>query len=134
MSAAEPANPERAYLNTGAAGAVIDITKHRRRGGALQAAQGRWTMTTPPEPSTPSGDSSRQTALELFANDVETAFNAMRPPRTLSDDDTAAVFLVSLAIMERVLEATRARGIISAEQLDDLKATVAHLRDTPGLV
>lgn len=70
----------------------------------------------------------------MFADDIEIAFNGMLPPRTLTDDDTAATFLKSLDIMDRVLEATRARGVIDDEQLADLKATMAGLREAPRLV
>lgn len=129
MSAAEPANPAPPVVNAGGRGAVIDITKHRRRGGALQSAQGRWTMDTPPEPAeqTPG-----QASLKAWAEDIEKTFNASS--QTLTDDDTANAFVLTLRICARALEGSHATGLITRGQLDEMLAVIRGMEQAPGLV
>ncbi|MGW2740556.1 hypothetical protein ACWC4D_40985 [Streptomyces sp. NPDC001288] len=88
-------------------------------------------MTTPSQP--PSGQD-RQTALARLAESIETTFNGMLPPRTLSDDATADVYLATLDIVVRTLQGSRAQGIISEEQLGELSEMVGGLRQAPRLV
>ena len=130
MSAAEPANPARAYVNASARGAVIDITKRSRRGSAAQTAQGRWnSMVTPPPADRPG-----QTSLEAFAETIETVFNGLTPRRSLSDDDTAVIYLTTLEIVTRLLQGSHTQGDIDAVQLSRLEELVAGLKRAPDLV
>ncbi|MFG2970870.1 hypothetical protein ACGFZS_47140 [Streptomyces sp. NPDC048288] len=90
-------------------------------------------MATPPDPAG-AGHGRDRTPLELFATDIETSFNAMSPPRTLTDDDTVAIYLRTLDVWQRVLEGTRARGVITGPQLADLLQTLEGMRQAPRLV
>lgn len=128
MSAAEPADPAPPEMNTSGPGAVIDITK-RRRGGALQAAQGRWTMETPPGPAP---DDAGRTALERFAEDIEISLNEIH--QSLTDEDTAAVFVRTLQICARALEGSRATGLIDQAQLEELLAVIHGMEQAPRLL
>ena len=136
MSAAEPADPARPYVNTGATGAVIDITKRSRRGSAAQAAQGRWNSmaTSPPPPHGPGPGPRPAGALEQYANTIETVFNGLKPPRTLTDEETAVVFLTTLEIVTRLLQGSQAQGIIDEQQLTKLDQLMDGLRHAPDLV
>ena len=129
MSAAEPADPVHASMNARGGGAVIDITK-RRRGGALQSAQGRWTtMDIPPGPTHGSGP---EQSLRLFAEDIEKSFREIN--QTLTDDDTASTFVRTLQIFERALEGSCATGLINGQQLAELVAVIRGMQQAPRLV
>ncbi|MFF7476599.1 hypothetical protein [Streptomyces sp. NPDC008092] len=91
-------------------------------------------MTTPPDPTPRPGPGRDRTPLELFANDVETAFNAMMPRHTLTDEDTAAVYLKTLDVWQRALEGSSAQGLITEPQLAELLQVLDGMRQAPRLV
>lgn len=128
MSAADPATPERPYLNKGAHGSVIDITKHRGR-GAMAAARGRWTTVS--TPASPGGDHNRSD-LELVADDVEKWF--LEIERSLTNKDTAAVYLRTLDVVEHILRAAVAQELITEEQRLKLADLFDAAKQAPGLV
>ena len=125
MSAAEPAVPT-PPMNTAGPGAVIDITKRRRR-GALQAAQGRWTtMATPPGAGHGPGD---RTELKEFADHIEVAFNAVN--QSLTNPGTATAFLTTVDVVEQILKGSHANGHLDDEQLGKLTAALDGMREAP---
>lgn len=143
MSAAEPATPPtpRTAVNTGEAAAVIDINVRRTERRAAKA--GGWTIVdTPPLKAVPdptasaSVSSSEQTVreaeLRLVADDLEKVFNA--GGRTLSDPETAEVFVTALRIAEHALKGSVVGGIISQAQLGELVELLDGLREAPRLV
>lgn len=125
MSATDPAIPEHVPVNGGAPGAVIDITK-RRRGGAAAEARGRWgAMSTPP----PDPD---RTGREGVADFVEGWFNQVE--RSLSNEETAAVFLRSAEFFEHILRGAVAQDLITEEQRLKLNDLLDAARDAPGII
>lgn len=114
MSAADPATPERGFMNSRGHGAVIDITK--RRGGGRTAtaeARGRWNaMSTPP------GHGHNRTPIELVADDIEKWFNATQ--RSLTNPETAAVFVIAADFFQHVMEGAVGTGLITEEQRGQL--------------
>ncbi|MFG2359450.1 hypothetical protein [Streptomyces sp. NPDC048521] len=78
-----------------------------------------------PDPHEPS-------ALELFADDIETSFNSIN--QSLTDPRTAAAFLKTLDIWQRALEGSHATGLITSEQLDELVTVIRGMREAPRLV
>lgn len=111
MSAADPATPERGFLNGHGHGAVIDMTKRRGGGrGASAEARGRWNaMSTPPP-----GRGHNRTPIELVADDMEGWFNSVQ--RSLSNEETAAVFVRSCEIFDHILKGAVAQQLITEEQ------------------
>ncbi len=81
---------------------------------------------TPPEPSC------EQSALQLFAEDIEKSFNEIR--LTLTDDSTAAAFVRTLQIWERTLEGSHATGLIERRQLEELLEVIKGMKEAPRLV
>ena len=131
MSAADPADPTRSYLNTGGRGAVIDISKHRPpwRGTAADEARGRWTaMNTPPD----HGPRPDRTPLELVADDVEVWLNAIR--ESLTDERTAAVYVRTLEFVEHILHGAVAQEMITEQQRSELADLLAAAKQAPRLV
>jgi hypothetical protein len=130
MSAAEPAIPERPYLNTTTPAHVVSIDKHRGR-AARTAAKGRWSkVNTPHEPGHSEVPGSG--SLESFADSIETSFNEIE--QSLTNPATAAAFLRTLDVWERALQGSEATGIISAEQLAELTEVIRGMRQAPRLV
>jgi hypothetical protein len=86
-------------------------------------------MVTPPPADRPG-----ETPAEAFAETIETVFNGLKPPRTLTDDDTEVIYLTTLAIVTRALQGSQAQGIITEEQLGDLDQMLEGLRQAPRLV
>ncbi|MFF9287461.1 hypothetical protein [Streptomyces griseosporeus] len=96
-------------------------------------------MTTPPGSGPdharrphPPGPQGEPSALKLFADDIEVSFNEIG--RTLSDEETAAVFLRTLDIWQHALEGSHAGGLITAEQLGELAALIRGMREAPRLI
>lgn len=126
MSAADPAIPKHHVVNGGAHGAVIDITK-RRRGGAAAEARGRWTaMSTPPPPE------KGRTGREGVADFVESWFNQVE--RSLTNEETAAVFLRSTEFFEHILRGAVAQDLITEEQRVKLNDLLDAARDAPTII
>lgn len=134
MSAAQPADPTRPYVDSPENAAVISLTKRRniRSGGTLQAARGRWNMNTPPADNPPPPTPGGKSPLEVFADDIETSFNAIN--QSLTKPDTVAAYLLTLDVWERALQGSHATGIIDGEQLDELLGVLRGMREAPGLI
>lgn len=130
MSAAEPADPTRPVVNAMGVGAVIDINR-RRRGGAHQAVQGRWTTMATPPPG-PDHIPPAEESLRLWAEDAEKSFLEIH--HTLTDDDTAVVYQRTLDLVVKILEGSHAGGIIDRDQLDKLAASIRWMKEAPRLV
>jgi hypothetical protein len=131
MSAAEPAHPAPPGINNAQDADVIPLTKHRDKRGQTPRS-GRWNHMDNHQPPTPPGGDRDRTDLELVADYVEKAFNGI--DRTLSNDETALVFVRSLDVFVHVLAGAQAKGIISEDQRDDLVELLDALRTAPDLV
>lgn len=128
---ATPSTPDRAYLNTPAAAAVIDLDRQRPKRRALHTAQGRWgTMNTPDTGSPGSDDAGR--ALKGWAESIEMSF--LKIGQSLSDDDTRDAFLQTLSVLETTLRGHHAKGTIDDEQLRELLTAIDDLRMVPSVV
>ena len=123
MSAAEPADHTPTTL-TGGPGdaAVIDISTRVSQ----PAAKGRWKPVTSPRPS--DGADSRQ----QLADDAEMTFN--EDHLSLSDDDTATAYTITLGLVRNVLRGAHATGVIDETQLATLDATMEGMLAVPRLV
>lgn len=138
MSAAEPATPptSHAEVNDGGGAAVIPFTARRAGRGAYQPSRGNTVEPTPlPTPGPPVSDSERavrEAALRIVADDVEKIFN--QTGRTLTDDETAAVYAMSLQIAQHTLKGSVVSGILSEEQHGELDVLLAGLKEAPRLV
>ena len=94
------------------------------------AAEGRWsTVTSPAGPDRPQTEPS---SLERFVENIEISFNAIG--QSLTDPGTAATFLTTLDVWERVLQGSHAHGHIGDEELAKLAATLRGMREVPRLV
>ncbi len=133
MSAAEPAHPAPPGPGiTPAHGAdVIPLTKRRDKRGPASRS-GRWNPMDNHQPTTPRGDGHNRSDHELVADFVEKAFNGI--DRTLSNDETALVFVRSLDVFVHVLAGAHAKGIITEGQRDDLVELLDALKAAPDLV
>ena len=132
MSAAEHATPE-PYMNTSGPAPVIDLNKHRHRGGAFRAVQGRrgQTMTTPDSSPADPADG-EQSALEAWAETIEVFFIEAR--MSLTNPDTAAAYLRTLDVLERALQGSHANNVITDDQLAELTAVIDGMRQAPRLI
>lgn len=122
MSAADPIDPRPPVRNGNGDAAVIDISTRVTQ----PTAKGRWKEVSTPRPGDES-DSRRQ-----LADHIETTFNEQH--LTLSDDDTAAAYTITLGIVRSMLQGARARGVVSEEQLADLDAVFEGMLSAPRLV
>jgi hypothetical protein len=125
MSAAEPVDPPGIMTNARDA-AIIDISTRGRT-----AAKGRWKdVNSRPDradqPDRPTND------LQAQAESIEMTFNENH--LTLSDDDTAAAYTITLGITRHLLRGAHAKGIVDQQQLERLDALVAGILDAPRLV
>lgn len=71
-------------------------------------------------------------ALQAWAESIEQSFNEIR--QSLTSPDTAAAFLRTLDVLERTLQGSRAKGIITAGQLAELTALIDGMRKVPSLL
>lgn len=134
MPAADPVHPVpplRANPADGAA--VIDIS---RRHAGTHTRRGRWDPVSQPPgphpgptPPTPRGD---DLARRRLADHIETTFNAGR--LTLTDDDTAAAYRITLRIIGGILDGALAEGIVDEAQRHELGDLIAGLETAPDLV
>lgn len=139
MSAAEPAVPHtpETVVNAGEGAAVIPITARRAGRGASQPSRGWKTMepTRLPTPGPALSDSERaqrEAALRLVADDVEKIFN--QTGRTLTDDETAAVYVTAMQIAQHTLKGAVVSGIIGEDQHGELDVLLGGLKEAPRLV
>ncbi|QLJ06781.1 hypothetical protein HZZ00_37775 (plasmid) [Streptomyces sp. NEAU-sy36] len=56
-----------------------------------------------------------------------------RSGRTLTDDETAAVYVLTLQLVEHALKGSAASGIISEEQRQELAVLIEGMREAPRL-
>lgn len=96
-------------------------------------------MDTPPTPPVPvpsitsSERTVREAALRIVADDMERIFNGAGR-RTLTDEETAAVYGITLGIVEHALRGSVASGIITEEQRAELAELLKGLKEAPRLV
>lgn len=134
MSAAEPAppTPSNPTVNTGEGAAVLDFTKHRTHRDHRPTSRGWNTMGTPPtNPPTPE-PAGLEAALARVAEDMEKELNAIG--RTLTDDETAKVFVRTLTLVEHALKGAVVNGIIGEEQRRELGILIGGMKEAPRLV
>lgn len=122
MSVAEPAHPAPSMSSPGDA-AVIDISTRITQ----PAARGRWKEVT----SRP-GDG--PDTWQKNAQHFEGSFNEHPLNLTLSDDETAGAFTVTVGIVRGLLAGAHATGVIGEEQLAELDALMEGMLSAPGLV
>jgi hypothetical protein len=79
-----------------------------------------------------SGPDSERTLAEQFADEMEASFHSIE--RTLTDPGTAAVYTLTLRLVERLLEGAEAQHIISDEQRGKLAGLLAGMKEAPGLL
>jgi hypothetical protein len=84
-----------------------------------------------PGPSSQPAD--RDTELQLVAEEMEMAFNAF-DDRTLTDRETAVVFVHTLNLVGHALKGAAAGGIISEEQRAELAVLIEGMAQAPRLV
>jgi hypothetical protein len=101
---------------------VIDITR-----GARNEAKGRWKPVSTPRP----GDEPPK-SLEELADHIETTFNGHH--LTLSDDDTAAAFTLTIGVVRGILTGAQVKGVVDEAQRAELDALMEGLLAAPRLV
>jgi hypothetical protein len=84
-------------------------------------------MTTPGQPPRPDG-----TPQQQLADQMEISFN--QAGRTLTDEDTAETYLLTLALVARALEGAEAQDIITSAQRCELAEVIEGMRAAPRLV
>jgi hypothetical protein len=91
-------------------------------------------MTTPHGPADPPEDrhADASESLRAFAETIELSFLDIQ--RSLTEPDTAAVFLRTLDLWERALEGSRANGVITSDQLTELTEVMDGMRQAPRLI
>jgi len=119
MSAVDPVDPP-TIMNFGPA-TVIDISKR-----TTTASQGRWKPLSTPHPQ--GGTDDRQ----QLADHIEMTFNEQK--LTLSDDDTADAFRITLQVVRGLLAGAGAQGIVDERQAERLDALVEGVIGAPDLV
>lgn len=120
MSAVDPVDPPNSVTSFGPA-AVIDINTRTKT-----SSQGRWKPVSTPHPT---GGTDGQQQL---ADHIETTFNYAR--LTLSDDDTADAYRLTLKIVRGVLAGAHAKGMVDESQAAQLDALVEGMLGAPDLV
>jgi hypothetical protein len=78
------------------------------------------------------GNHEPTTPQQAYAQDMEASFYAIN--RTLTDDETAAVFRHTLSIVQRALDGAAEHDLISAEQRNKLHVLLEGMRAAPGLL
>lgn len=132
MSAAQPADPgpPTPTPRPGEDADVIPITQRRSGRGAPDTFRGRKPAApTPPTPTPSEPDARAASILSMLADDMEKAFNGTG--RTLTDNETAAVFVHSLALVQHTLKGAAVNGLITDEQRDHLTELIEGMRAAP---
>lgn len=141
MSAAQPADPARPYIhddvNDGGDAAVLPLNPHRGPRGASRTVRGRWShmgdtqrhLHTAGEPDNRHDD---VPPVQAFANTIETSF--LEIDQSLTNPQTAAAFLRTLDMWERILQGSHAQHVIDDAQLDQLLETLNGMRQAPNLI
>lgn len=127
MSAVQPADPGPPTPTPGPGEDADVISIAQRRRGWKPAAPTPAAALTSSQP-----DERTAGVLSMLADDMEKAFNSTG--RSLSNDETAAVFVHSLALVEHTLKGAAANGIITDEQREHLTALLEGMRAAPRYV
>lgn len=128
MSAADPA---RTYMDDPDDAAVIHLQPRRNGRGTPPKPKGAATPAPAPVSDSPPDDG-REAVLRLIAEDVEKVFT--RAGRTLTDDETAHVYVTTLCLVERALQGATVNGIISEEQRQELAILIGGMSEAPRLL
>ena len=80
------------------------------------------------------GPGQEQPTQVQLAEHIETTFNTLPRGLTLTDDDTAAAYTVTLGIVRGMLEAAGARGVVDEDQRAELDAIIEGMLAVPGLL
>jgi hypothetical protein len=80
----------------------------------------------------PESGSADSSSLELLAEHVETMF--IEQGHSLTDEDTAEVFTLTLTIVCGMLQGAQTEGIVTDSQRVELEAIVNGLMGVPGRV
>ncbi|WP_329474200.1 hypothetical protein OIE75_41170 (plasmid) [Streptomyces sp. NBC_01723] len=143
MSAAQPADPARPYVNDDVNSlgdaAVLPLNPRRTR-GALRTARGRWHHmgdTQQPEhriPPIPRSGARPDdvSALQAWAETIETSFNAI--DQSLTNPQTRATFLLTLDMWERTLQGFHAQGVLTDDQLREMMIPLDGMRRAPRII
>jgi hypothetical protein len=127
MSAASPADPTPPRLNKQGAAAVIDITKRRQARRAAKERDNMRGTDNPPVPEVTPPD-----PLRMLAEDYEKTFNEYG--LTLTDEETASAYQVTLRLVSKILEGARVQGLVDEEQLRKLVELLTFAEDLPRLL
>ena len=128
MSATSPADPARPYLNGPGDADVIQLNRRTLRGGTRTLTEG-WSTVNAPRQRDPGHN---RTDLELVADDVEKWFYAVH--RSLTDEDTAAVYVRTLEVVDHILKGAVAQNMITEQQRMELAELLDAAKQAPGLV
>lgn len=121
MSAAEPARPGPDRTNRSRAGSVLPFPTAANR--PPRRTKRREMTAVPDQPLTPQ---------QVLASSIETAF--ARRGRSLTDDDTATDYLITLQTVRLMLEGARIRGVLEDGTHRELDALLAGMEDAPELL
>jgi hypothetical protein len=122
MSAAEPVDPG-PDSDPGPATVILfrqGPSKRRRR-------RREDTVPNPREPREPS-----ESPHQNLANSIEARF--LKCERTLTDPDTAEVYLITLDLVSTMLAGAHVNGVLDDEQRRELHAMIDGMKATPGLL
>lgn len=131
MSAEHATSPPPFPVNTSGTAHVIDLNKRRLGGRGRQPA-----MTTPtnrtggtaPGP----GPSETSRILQQLAEELELSFNDIQ--QSLTSPAMKTAFECSLDIFQRALENSHAHGILTTDQLAELKIVMDGMRQASRLL
>lgn len=82
------------------------------------------TTAVPPDPELDAAQRLAATLEDLFS----------RHGRSLTDDDTAEDYRITLGAVRSMLEGAREQGVLDDEQHQDMDAMIAGMLDAPGLL
>ena len=130
---ATPPTPPTVNIPEGAA--VINLETRRTRRGTDHTRGGQTSMSTPPgDPFRPEPvDPEQEAGGRLVAEHVEKVFNAAGD-RTLSNPETALVYVTTLGAVQHTLHGAAASGIISEQQRARLAGLIAGMAEAPGYI
>ncbi|MEV4975604.1 hypothetical protein [Streptomyces scopuliridis] len=125
MPAAAESTPHAPEADHGTGtGAVIHISDRFRRPRRPKAP-----LTPAPRPAGPAPEV-EPSALDHIAYRVQALFTAHR--RTLTDDDTAEAFVITLDGVLGLLDGALAEGVLGDEQHQSLHALLTAMRSAPS--
>ncbi|MYW49631.1 hypothetical protein [Streptomyces sp. SID161] len=131
-AAAESATPPTPpTLNASEGAAVLPFTTRRTRRRTTNSSGGTTRMDRPPtsQPEPAPKHPDRVAAERQVAEHVEKTFNATG--RTLSDDETAAAYRITLGLVQDTLHGATASDIVTEEQRETLAILLAGMSEAP---